>query len=91
MDSGQHLGVTKCNITCHKMTSPIPVARLIHYRPNQESCGKRAIMYVLRITRVLRRPWDLPTLSCLPHPGIPAKGLGKCTLVAAPQATSLTL
>ncbi|KAM7332650.1 hypothetical protein ACRRTK_009358 [Alexandromys fortis] len=46
--AGQHLGVTKCNITCHKMTSPIPVALLIHYRPNQESCGKRAIILETR-------------------------------------------
>lgn len=44
LDSGQHLGMTKCNITCHKMTSPIPVTLLIHYQLNQESCGKRAIM-----------------------------------------------
>ncbi|CAO2610437.1 Cx3cl1 [Lemmus lemmus] len=46
--AGQHLGVTKCNITCHKMTSPIPVTLLIHYRPNQESCGKRAIILETR-------------------------------------------
>lgn len=42
--AGQHLGVTKCNITCNQMTSRIPVALLIHYRHNQESCGKRAII-----------------------------------------------
>ncbi|MEJ1276185.1 fractalkine [Cricetulus griseus] len=45
---GQHLGVTKCNITCHKMTSQIPVTLLIHYRPNQESCGRRAIVLETR-------------------------------------------
>ncbi|XP_059940393.1 fractalkine isoform X2 [Mesoplodon densirostris] len=42
--AGQHLGVKKCNITCSKMTSEIPVARLVHYQRNQESCGKRAII-----------------------------------------------
>ncbi|XP_034378894.1 fractalkine isoform X1 [Arvicanthis niloticus] len=42
--AGQHLGMTKCNITCNKMTSQIPVTLLIHYQPNQESCGKRAIV-----------------------------------------------
>ncbi|CAH7080710.1 Cx3cl1 [Phodopus roborovskii] len=41
---GQHLGVTKCNITCHKMTSEIPVTLLIHYWPNQESCSRPAIV-----------------------------------------------
>ncbi|XP_005078674.1 fractalkine isoform X2 [Mesocricetus auratus] len=45
---GQHLGVTKCNMTCHKMTSQIPVTLLIHYRPNQESCGRRAIVLETR-------------------------------------------
>ncbi|XP_022411635.1 fractalkine [Delphinapterus leucas] len=42
--AGQHHGVKKCNITCGKMTSEIPVARLVHYQRNQESCGKRAII-----------------------------------------------
>ncbi|XP_069353912.1 fractalkine isoform X2 [Eulemur rufifrons] len=42
--SGQHLGVRKCNITCHKMTSELNVNLLIGYRRNQESCGKRAII-----------------------------------------------
>lgn len=40
--------MAKCNITCNKMTSPIPLTRLIHYRPNQESCGKRAIVLETR-------------------------------------------
>ncbi|TEA27450.1 hypothetical protein DBR06_SOUSAS25110034 [Sousa chinensis] len=43
-ECGQHHGVKKCNITCGKMTSEIPVARLVHYQRNQESCGKRAII-----------------------------------------------
>ncbi|KAM4833764.1 fractalkine [Thomomys bottae] len=42
--AGQHLGVTKCSIICHKMTSIIPKSLLIHYRQNQESCGRRAII-----------------------------------------------
>ncbi|KAF0870596.1 X3CL1 protein, partial [Crocuta crocuta] len=42
--SGQHLGVKKCNVTCSKMTSEIPVTFLVHYQRNQESCGKRAII-----------------------------------------------
>uniref|UniRef100_A0A8C9M3K8 C-C motif chemokine 17 n=1 Tax=Panthera tigris altaica TaxID=74533 RepID=A0A8C9M3K8_PANTA len=42
--SGQHLGVKKCNVTCSKMTSEIPVALLVHYQRNQESCGKHAII-----------------------------------------------
>ncbi|XP_007468348.1 PREDICTED: fractalkine [Lipotes vexillifer] len=42
--AGQHHGAKKCNITCGKMTSEIPVARLVHYQRNQESCGKRAII-----------------------------------------------
>lgn len=46
--AGQHLGMTKCNITCHKMTSPIPVTLLINYQLNQESCGKRAIILETR-------------------------------------------
>ncbi|XP_048211477.1 fractalkine [Perognathus longimembris pacificus] len=50
--AGQHLGVTKCNITCHKMTPRIPVNLLIHYRQNQESCGKRAIILETRLHRL---------------------------------------
>lgn len=46
--AGQHHGVVKCNITCNKMTSRIPVALLIHYQQNQESCGKRAIILETR-------------------------------------------
>ncbi|XP_027947176.1 fractalkine isoform X1 [Eumetopias jubatus] len=42
--AGQHLGVKKCNITCNRMTSEIPVALLDHYHRNQESCGKPAII-----------------------------------------------
>uniref|UniRef100_A0A673UST5 Chemokine interleukin-8-like domain-containing protein n=1 Tax=Suricata suricatta TaxID=37032 RepID=A0A673UST5_SURSU len=42
--AGQHHGVKKCSVTCSKMTSEIPVALLVHYERNQESCGKRAIM-----------------------------------------------
>ncbi|XP_039088503.1 fractalkine [Hyaena hyaena] len=42
--AGQHLGVKKCNVTCSKMTSEIPVTLLVHYQRNQESCGKRAII-----------------------------------------------
>uniref|UniRef100_A0ABI7VZM6 Chemokine interleukin-8-like domain-containing protein n=1 Tax=Felis catus TaxID=9685 RepID=A0ABI7VZM6_FELCA len=42
--AGQHLGVKKCNVTCSKMTSEIPVALLVHYQRNQESCGKHAII-----------------------------------------------
>uniref|UniRef100_A0A8C5VVZ7 C-X3-C motif chemokine ligand 1 n=2 Tax=Microcebus murinus TaxID=30608 RepID=A0A8C5VVZ7_MICMU len=42
--AGQHLGVTKCNTTCNKMASELPVNLLISYRPNHESCGKRAII-----------------------------------------------
>uniref|UniRef100_A0A8C8ZTJ0 Uncharacterized protein n=1 Tax=Prolemur simus TaxID=1328070 RepID=A0A8C8ZTJ0_PROSS len=42
--TNNHLGVRKCNITCHKMTSELNVNLLIGYRRNQESCGKRAIM-----------------------------------------------
>ncbi|XP_012512882.1 PREDICTED: fractalkine [Propithecus coquereli] len=42
--AGQHLGVTKCSITCNKMTSELPVNLLIGYQQNQESCGKRAII-----------------------------------------------
>ncbi|XP_002912308.2 fractalkine isoform X2 [Ailuropoda melanoleuca] len=42
--AGQHLGVKKCNVTCNKMTSEIPVALLAHYQRNQESCGKPAII-----------------------------------------------
>lgn len=44
VDTGQHHGVSKCNITCSKMTSRIPVDLLLRYQHNQESCGKRAIM-----------------------------------------------
>ncbi|XP_011794234.1 PREDICTED: fractalkine isoform X2 [Colobus angolensis palliatus] len=50
--AGQHHGVTKCNITCSKMTSKIPVALLIHYQQNQESCGKRAIVLETRQHRL---------------------------------------
>uniref|UniRef100_A0A452RR93 C-C motif chemokine 17 n=1 Tax=Ursus americanus TaxID=9643 RepID=A0A452RR93_URSAM len=39
-----HLGVKKCNVTCSRMTSEIPVAFLAHYQRNQESCGKPAII-----------------------------------------------
>ncbi|XP_021076290.1 fractalkine [Mus pahari] len=46
--AGQHLGMTKCIIKCDKMTSRIPVALLIHYQLNQESCGKRAIVLETR-------------------------------------------
>ncbi|XP_037372384.1 fractalkine [Talpa occidentalis] len=42
--AGQHLGVKKCTFICNKMTSEIPVDRLIHYQRNQESCGRRAII-----------------------------------------------
>ncbi|XP_008700819.2 fractalkine [Ursus maritimus] len=42
--AGQHLGVKKCNVTCSRMTSEIPVALLAHYQRNQESCGKPAII-----------------------------------------------
>ncbi|XP_021560134.2 fractalkine [Neomonachus schauinslandi] len=42
--AGQHLGVKKCNTTCNRMTSEIPVALLDHYHRNQESCGKPAII-----------------------------------------------
>uniref|UniRef100_A0A8C6GDS9 C-X3-C motif chemokine ligand 1 n=1 Tax=Mus spicilegus TaxID=10103 RepID=A0A8C6GDS9_MUSSI len=44
----QHLGMTKCEIMCDKMTSRIPVALLIRYQLNQESCGKRAIVLETR-------------------------------------------
>ncbi|XP_008066219.1 fractalkine isoform X2 [Carlito syrichta] len=47
--AGQHHGVTKCNITCSKMTSEIPVVRLIRYQHNQESCGKRAIVFETKL------------------------------------------
>ncbi|XP_055089170.1 fractalkine isoform X2 [Symphalangus syndactylus] len=52
LDSGQHHGVTKCKITCSKMTSKIPVALLIHYQQNQASCGKRAIVLETRQHRL---------------------------------------
>ncbi|XP_012883371.1 PREDICTED: fractalkine [Dipodomys ordii] len=42
--AGQHQGVTKCSIMCHRMTSKIPVKLLGRYWWNQESCGKRAII-----------------------------------------------
>ncbi|XP_029420267.1 fractalkine isoform X2 [Nannospalax galili] len=48
MEEGQHLGVMKCNNTCHKMTSQIPLSLLIHYQLNQESCGKRTIILETR-------------------------------------------
>uniref|UniRef100_UPI002888F8D8 Fractalkine n=1 Tax=Homo sapiens TaxID=9606 RepID=UPI002888F8D8 len=48
----QHHGVTKCAITCSKMTSKIPVALLIHYQQNQASCGKRAIILETRQHRL---------------------------------------
>ncbi|KAL6084837.1 hypothetical protein STEG23_011229 [Scotinomys teguina] len=38
------------------------------------------------ITRGLRSPCNIPTLSYLPHPGLPAKGLGKYPLVRSPQS-----
>ncbi|XP_058383868.1 fractalkine isoform X2 [Diceros bicornis minor] len=43
--AGQPLAVTKCSRTCDKMTSPIPVSRLIGYRRNEESCRKPAIIF----------------------------------------------
>ncbi|XP_021510662.1 fractalkine [Meriones unguiculatus] len=46
--AGQHLGLSKCKVNCQKMTSPIPVALLIHYELNQESCGNRAIILETR-------------------------------------------
>uniref|UniRef100_A0A8D2DSX4 C-X3-C motif chemokine ligand 1 n=1 Tax=Sciurus vulgaris TaxID=55149 RepID=A0A8D2DSX4_SCIVU len=46
--AGQHLGVMKCDVRCTKMTSRIPVALLIHYWQNQESCPKRAIVLETR-------------------------------------------
>uniref|UniRef100_A0A2K6U981 C-X3-C motif chemokine ligand 1 n=1 Tax=Saimiri boliviensis boliviensis TaxID=39432 RepID=A0A2K6U981_SAIBB len=49
VDSGQHHGVRKCNITCSKMTSVrIPVTLLIRYQHNQASCGKPAIILETR-------------------------------------------
>ena len=81
MGSGQHLGVKKCNVTCNKMTSEIPVALLVHYQRNQESCGKPAIMYVLAFWLLLI-PVHILSLhlgSCQgpqqiapPAPGLPA-------------------
>lgn len=50
--AGQHHGVTKCNITCTKMTSKIPMNLLIHYQHNQESCGKRAIILKTKKNRL---------------------------------------
>ncbi|XP_051024756.1 fractalkine [Acomys russatus] len=47
--TGQHLGVSKCDIDCQKMTPPIPVALLIHYQPNRESCSKRVIILETRL------------------------------------------
>ncbi|XP_006148482.1 fractalkine [Tupaia chinensis] len=48
MLAGQHLGVTKCNITCNTMVSEMPVELLIRYQHNQISCGKRAIILETR-------------------------------------------
>ncbi|KAG8524330.1 Fractalkine [Galemys pyrenaicus] len=42
--AGQHSGVKKCSVMCSKMTSEIPVNRLISYQRTQESCDKRAII-----------------------------------------------
>ncbi|XP_008572946.1 PREDICTED: fractalkine [Galeopterus variegatus] len=50
--AGQHFGVTKCNITCNKMTSEIPVTLLVHYQRNQESCGKSAIILTTKKERL---------------------------------------
>ncbi|XP_076988648.1 fractalkine [Tamandua tetradactyla] len=46
--TGQQHGVKKCRVFCDKMTSKIPVALLIHYEQNRESCGRRAIILETR-------------------------------------------
>ncbi|XP_057569250.1 fractalkine isoform X3 [Hippopotamus amphibius kiboko] len=42
--AGQQHGVKKCNITCSRMTTKIPLHLLVHYQRNQESCNKQAII-----------------------------------------------
>nr|XP_044617185.1 fractalkine isoform X2 [Equus asinus] len=43
--AGQQHGVKKCIFTCNKMTSEIPLHRLVRYQRNQESCDKPAIIF----------------------------------------------
>ncbi|XP_062032392.1 fractalkine [Lepus europaeus] len=86
--AGQHLGVAKCSIVCNNMTPKIPVALLIGYRWNQESCGKPAI--VLETKRHKRfcadpqAPWvqeamkhlDRQAVARTPHSGTFEKQIG---------------
>ncbi|NP_001271385.1 fractalkine [Canis lupus baileyi] len=69
--AGQHLGVKKCNVTCHKMTSEIPVALLVHYQRNQESCGKPAIILKTKQNRIFcadpKERWVQKAIAHLEH------------------------
>ncbi|XP_049720454.1 fractalkine isoform X1 [Elephas maximus indicus] len=50
--AGQPRGMNKCEITCNKMTRPIPVKLLLRYEGNPESCGKPAIILVTKKHRL---------------------------------------
>ncbi|XP_020020150.2 fractalkine [Castor canadensis] len=76
--AGQHLSVTKCNVTCHTMTRRIPEWLLIHYRHNQESCGKRAIILETRQHKLFcadpKEPWVQDAMKHLDRQALAQNG-----------------
>nr|XP_044996351.1 fractalkine [Jaculus jaculus] len=101
--AGQHLGVTKCNITCHKMTSKIPLPLLIRYQQNQESCGRRAIVLETRQHRLFcadpKEKWvqeamehlDHQATALTQHGGTFEKQVGVVTSGTIPASRGLSL
>ncbi|XP_058135947.1 fractalkine [Dasypus novemcinctus] len=78
--TGQQHGVKKCSIICDRMTSKIPVAFLLRYRQNQESCGRSAIVLETKKNRLFcadpKEKWVQEALELLDRQAAARAGNG---------------